>query len=79
MKIDLKIPIALSFSLNTLASYLKISMTSGKKCFNYCDMVRLICILHINIQGVLILCAQKLTTYKIIIGEHCGVILFVKF
>ena len=31
-----------------------------------------------NIQGVLILCAQKLTTYKIIIGEHCGVILFVK-
>ena len=31
------------------------------------------------IQGVLILCAQMLTTYKIIIGEHCGVILFVKF
>ena len=33
----------------------------------------------VYIQGVFILCAQKLTTYKIIIGEHCGVILFVKF
>ena len=31
------------------------------------------------IEGVFILCAQKLTTYKIIIGKHCGVILFVKF
>ena len=29
------------------------------------------------IQGVFILCAQKLTTYKII-GEHCGVILFLQ-
>ena len=36
-------------------------------------------IVAIVLQGVLILCAQKLTTYKIIIGEHCGVILFVKF
>ena len=35
--------------------------------------------IYIYIQGVLILCAQKLTTYKIIIGEHYGVILFVKF
>ena len=36
-------------------------------------------IINTDIQGVLILCAQKLTTYKIIIGEHCAVILFVKF
>ena len=29
--------------------------------------------IHIYTQGVFILRAQKLTTYKIIIGEHCGV------
>ena len=33
----------------------------------------------VYIQGVVFLCAHNLTTYKIIIGEHCGVILFAKF
>ena len=34
---------------------------------------------HTSIQGVVFLCAHNLTTYKIIISEHCGVILFAKF
>ena len=35
--------------------------------------------IYIYMQGVVFLCAHNLTTYKIIIGEHCGVILFAKF
>ena len=35
--------------------------------------------MYIYTQGVDFLCAHNFTTNKIIIGEHCGVIIFAKF
>ena len=48
-------------------------------CTSYFTQVIYVNFFTQDIESVVFLCAHNLTTYKIIIGKHCGVILIAKF